>query len=286
MAILMRSFNKPVPPAKEDAFTWARRKGIKFIKLGVYQPKVDGHTEDTITLEQLEEFATTLRDKAERVEDAKAKYGVIPLKSWENIYLNQNPNAVECAFCRAMPICPASNRALQDFMMEGFDEIIAGKVDPTKKLDTAQLPLLNKLSHLAPFVEDMILAVRAEVERRLLAGEDVPDFGLDTGRLGARKFSDIEAAAELLNKQMRLPREQIYNFKLKTPTQLEELTKPGEKGEAPVLGDTRWKRVCALVTRNDPKPTVKLKTKIKNPYNPPKPSNDGFEAVEDEDQLF
>lgn len=279
---------------KEDAFVFARRKGITTIRLGVFQPRVDGHTEDVMPLVELEKFATLLRSKAASVENAKRDYGVVPIEQWNKTYLNQAPNDVDCAFCRAKPTCPSATNALQEFMMDGFDEIIAGDVSrPADKLpvllnvstDVLRLQLLNRLMKLAPFVEDMVLAVRAEVERVLLAGEDVPDFGLDTGRKGVRSFRDEEEAEALLNKQMRLAREHIYNFKLKTPTQLEKLTKPGASGEPPLLGDVRWKRVAALVTQSDPKPTVKPKKQIKKPYVPPTPSTDGFEAIA-EDELF
>lgn len=283
-------------PMKEDAFAFARRKGIKTIRLGVFQPRVDGHSEDVITLEELEKFATLLRSKAASVENAKRDHGVVPIEQWNKVYLNPTPNDVECAFCRAKPTCPSATNALQEFMMDGFDEIISGEATrPADKLplvlnvrtDELRLQLLNRLMKLAPFVEDMILAVRAETERVLLEGQEMPDFGLDTGRMGARKFRDEEEADTLLNKQMRLAREHIYNFKLKTPTQLEKLTKVGDEGEPPLLGDKRWMKVVALITQADPKPTVKLKTQIKKPYAPPKPSTDGFDAVaEDEEQLF
>lgn len=291
--------------SKQDAFAWARAKGIKTIRLVVYQPRVDGKSEEVITLEDLEQFATTLRSRACSVENAKRDYGVVPMQVWNDTYLNQNPNEVECAFCRAKPTCPTANRTLQEFMMAGFDPVIEGTVEPPastlhEKLEEAELSdsrneLINKLMKLAPFVEDMLTAVRSEAERVLLAGVDLPDFGLDTGRKGARKFIDEEEADTLLNKQMRLSRELIYNFKLKTPTQLEKLTKPTKDEETgvetpPVLGPTRWSRVAKLVTQNDPQPSVKpkkdIKKDIKKPYVVPKPSIDGFEAVDDEEQLF
>lgn len=287
--------------AKQDAFEWARENGIKSIRLVVYQPRVDGQTEYVMPLEELETFAVELRSRAATVENARRDHGKVPTEQWNKVYLNQTPNDVECAFCRAKPTCPSANRTLEEFMMEGFDEVLSGEaVPPADQLHETldlidnhngraeRLEQLNKLMKLAPFVEDMITAVRAEVERVLLAGEDMPDFGLDTGRKGARHFKDEEEAETLLNKQMRLRHDLIYTSKLKTPTQLEKLTEPGPDGSAPVLGETRWKRVAALVVQNDPKPTVKLKSKIKNPYVPEKPSDDGFDAVatEDEDQLF
>jgi hypothetical protein len=290
-----------VTATKQDAFDWARARGIKTIRLVVYQPRVDGQTEYVMPLEELEEFAAELRSRAATVENARRDHGKVSTEQWNKVYLNQAPNDVDCAFCRAKPTCPSANRTLEEFMMEGFDEVLSGEaVPPADQLHETldlidnhngrieRLEHLNKLMKLAPFVEDMITAVRAEVERVLLDGQDVPDFGLDTGRKGARQFKDEEEAETLLNKQMRLAKDLIYTYKLKTPTQLEKLTEPGPDGSAPLLGETRWKRIAALVTQNDPKPTVKLKSKIKKPYVVEKPSTDGFDAVpvDDDEQLF
>lgn len=280
---------------KENAFVFARRKGIKTIRLGIYQPRVDGHSEDTITLAELEAFAKTLREKAERVEDGKREHGVIPIENWNRIYLNQAPNDEECAFCRAMSTCPSAQRTLQEFMMDGFDEIISGEATkPADKLpeilnvrtDKLRLELLNRLMKLAPFVEDMILAVRAETERVLLLGDELPDFGLAQGRKGNKKFIDPETVETMLNKQMRVPREHIYNFKLKSPTQLIELTKPAAEGEKPILGDKQWNKIVACITQSDGKPSVKPKAQIKTPYVVEKPSTEGFTAETEEEQLF
>ncbi len=280
---------------KENAFDFARRKGIKTVRLGVYQPRGEGHTEDVITLDQLEAFAETLREKAERVEDAKREYGVVPIESWNRIYLNQAPNEEECSFCRAMPTCPSAQRTLQEFMMDGFDEIVAGETTPPAdklpeilnvRTDKLRLDLLNRLFKLAPFVEDMILAVRAEAERVLLQGEDLPDVGLAAGRKGNKKFDDLEAVEVMLNKQMRVPREHIYNFKLKSPTQLADLVKPTEEGAKPILGEKQWNKLAKRIVQSDGKPTVKLKKNIKTPYLVEKPSTDGFAAETEEEQLF
>lgn len=287
---------RPVIHSKQDAFEWARSKGIKTVRLVVYQPRVDGQTEYVMPIEELEAFAVELRSRAASVENARRDHGKVPTEQWNKVYLNQAPNDVDCAFCRAKPTCPSATRALEEFMMEGFDEVISGDaVPPADQLHETleivdnhngteeRLALLSKLMKLAPFAEDMITAVRAEVERVLLVGQDVPDFGLDTGRKGARQFKDEEEVETLLNKQMRISREHIYNFKLKTPTQLEKLTE-AKGGEPPVIGETRWKRIAAHVTQNDPKPTVKLKSQIKKPYIVEKPSDDGFDAVPIEDE--
>jgi hypothetical protein len=162
---------------------------------------------------------------------------------------------------------------------EGIREVTAKHVPK-------DMERLNAAMRAAPYIEDWVLAVRAEVERRLLAGEELPDFGLDTGRKGAQAFSDQETATHLLRKKFRLKEKDVFNFKLKTPTQLKELTKPftdPDTGEViePLMGPKRWGQLMDLVSQRDPKPTVKRKDLIKKPYSPPAPA--ALSALPDED---
>ena len=99
--------------------------------------------------------------------------------------------------------------------------------------------------------------MRAETERRLLNREEVPGFGLELGRQGPRKWTDKEAVEDMVRKQFRLAEGDAYNMKLKSPTQFEEqLTKPAEGKDKPVLGPRQWKKLQSLITRSEPKPSV------------------------------
>lgn len=269
------------------AFTAARARGIKTIRLAIYQPKVSGFTEWTCTLEDLEAFATLARSKAASVENAVRDFGNVEQAEWERTYLNQNPNEVECAFCRAMPFCPSARRKLEETVGAEFPMITEDTVKTVDYMDAEKLSEAMKASE---FMEDYIKAVRAEVERRLVAGEQVPAFGLELGRQGPRKFGDLEEAESLLRKQFRVPLEHCYSMKLRSPKQIEELTKtPWNETEPdgrPVLGPRQWKKLEALVTRSDPKPSVKPLAKIKTPYVMPKPDANEFPDVPSEDELF
>ncbi len=125
--------------------------------------------------------------------------------------------------------------------------------------------------------------MRAETERRLLNREEVPGFGLELGRQGPRKWTDKEAVEDMVRKQFRLAEGDAYNMKLKSPTQFEEqLTKPAEGKDKPVLGPRQWKKLQSLITRSEPKPSVKPAATIKKPYTPPAPSDEDFSTVADE----
>ena len=110
----------------------------------------------------------------------------------------------------------------------------------------------------------------------------MPGFGLELGRQGPRKWKDREEIEELLRKKMRLSTEDVYNLKLKSPTQLEEMTKvPKGSTEKPLIGPRQWTSLKALVVRSDPKPSVKPANAITKPYKPTKPDASDFTAVND-----
>lgn len=255
--------------------------GIRTIRLGIYQPKVysQGLVETVITIDDLAEFAETLRQKASTVRGAHESHGKMPQAEWERIYLHPSPNEADCAFCRAMATCPAARRKVEstigDFPIVKEEDLHV--IDSSTDTD-----LLNDLMLTAPFAEDFFKAVRAEVERRLLLGLEMPDYGLELGRQGPRKWRDLEAAEEMIRDRFKISIKDACNLKLKSPTQLEELTKAPEGGK-PILGPTRWKKLQAEIVRSDPRPSVKPKTVIKKPYTVPTPDASDFP---DEDQLW
>jgi hypothetical protein len=95
-------------------------------------------------------------------------------------------------------------------------------------------------------VEDWCKGVRAEVERRLLAGQKIDGFKLVEGRKGNRKWAN-EAEVEALFKSFRLRGDDMYDRSLISPTKAEKLFKNNPK---------RWEKVEALTSRSDGKPSV------------------------------
>lgn len=260
---------------------------ITGIRLAIHQPKVAGVTEWTSSVEYLTGvFKTRLKKAVERVQEATQMHAVAgsddARASWASFYLHPNPNEQDCAFCRAKADCPAAARKLQETVGAAFDAIA-----PVEATAYEDADLAAKMASVG-FVEDWCKAVRAECERRLLAGQEVPGFGLELGRKGARKFDKPQAAEDLLRKKFRLKIEYVYDMSLKSPTQLEKLTKPvktvddlsGLETTVPApLSDRQWKQLQALVVQADPKPSVKPASAIKTPYTIPKPDDSAFKEV-------
>lgn len=271
-----------------DPFAFAEAIGLKTIRLGIYQPKVyaAGMEEWQCTLQDLRDFANLARSKAASVRNAEAMHGKIPMEEWDRTFLNQNPNEEECAFCRAMTICPSAQRKVEESVGADFSV-----VDPPANLSDLDAQFVKALNNetlatkmaATGFVEDWCKAVRAETERRLLNREEVPGFGLELGRQGPRKWKDKDEVTEIVRKQFRLAEADVFNFKLKSPTQFEDtLLKPAEGQTKPVLGPRQWKKLQDQITRSDPKPSVKPAGAIKKPYTPPAPTDEDFTTVADE----
>lgn len=264
----------------------ARALGVKQIRLVIYQPKVyNGPREYTLPLSELSNFADDARLAAKAVDGAAKMFdnGKFSREEWDRIYLHQNPNEEDCAFCKAMATCPAAQTKVQAVIGADFGTVIetGAEAQLADALTQAQPADLDQCMSAVGFVEDWCKAVRAECERRLLAGEDMPNWGLELGRQGPRKWADAAEAERYLRDTVRLKIEDAYNLKLRSPTQIEELS----KGNDPLVGPRQWKKLTAMVTRAEPKPSVKPKAAITKPYTPTPPSGADFNPVVEDDLI-
>lgn len=121
--------------------------------------------------------------------------------------------------------------------------------DPEPGIGAADDGHLAVLMESVDLVEGWCKAVRAEVERRLLAGTAVPGYKLVQGRQGNRAFADA-VAAEALMKTFRLKREEMYDFVLISPTSAEKLAAEG------IIGKKQWPKLQEMIRRSDGKPSV------------------------------
>lgn len=118
----------------------------------------------------------------------------------------------------------------------------------TEALATADDERLATLMDAADMIEGFAKAVRAEVERRLLAGSFTDArYKLVEGRQGARSWID-EDQAEAALKAMRLKSDEMYDRKVISPTSAEKLL-----GEA---NKRKWAKLQPLITHSDGKPSV------------------------------
>jgi Protein of unknown function (DUF2800) len=262
-------------------------------RLMIYQPQHGGMREWVVSIDDLLVFAQTARYAAGLVEMASRskESHVLDPAEWAEVYLNPDPNDSDCAFCRAMSTCPAKRAKLERVVGLSFDVI-----DETIKPDHDALrystdDYLSTAMKAADELEDFIKAVRAEVERRLLLGQEVPGFGLELGREGARSWQDADAAVKYMRETMRLPIETCFDMKPISPTTAEKLAnfKQGKPIAKPktkaVIGKRQWASLQQMIVRSKPVPSVKPLSAIKTPYTPLSPDAGAFDDVTNEDLL-
>lgn len=227
------------------------------------------------SVEDLLQFAQEARSRAISVTNAVAMHGKVDAAEWQATFLNPDPSEDACRYCKAMATCPAMQAKVQQVVGADFDEL-ANPETEVPKLGNIDDAYLSTAMAATGLIEDWIKAVRGEVERRLLAGQQVPGFKLVLGKAGARAWRDTDTAESTL-KAMRLRVEEMYDLKLISPTSAEKLT----KGDKPAIGPKQWKKLQPLIGRADPKPSVAPVDDKRDAYTPPNAADD-FQPVADE----
>lgn len=152
----------------------------------------------------------------------------------------------QCRWCRAKATCPEFQATVAAEV--GFDPADPSEFDDVSGV--AEKPdVLGKSMRAVPLVELWCKAVRAETERRLLAGTPVAGFKLVQGKRGNRAWADAEDAEQML-KSFRLKVEEMYDLKLISPTKAESLLKTEH------IGPRQWKKLTELITQSDGQPSV------------------------------
>jgi len=215
---------------------------------------------------------------------------------WEETFLT--PGESQCQYCRAKATCPANRDDVTETVfgtaMATADDFGAAEIiEPSKVLAVSDDPraqaewfgaALSKVDQ----IEDWCKALRAEAERRMLAGEEIPGYKLVQGKQGNRAWAD-EAEAEKLLKSMLRTNELVYDFKLISPTSAEKLAginpKTGEPKKLkdgdpkPLIGPRQWPKLQALIKRAPGKPHVAPLTDSREPLKLATAADD-FDVIE------
>lgn len=223
------------------------------ITMRISQPRINNDSEWTVTREHLLAMLDRISAQAQRIREG------------DETTLQAVPGEKQCRFCKAKATCKALRDEVRDAVFcepaatpEEFEDLRKG-VGAVHTLESVLLceksqghdatAWLSAAMGKVDLIESWCKAVRAETERRLLAGGDVPGYKLVEGRRGSRKWTDEQAAEEAL-KAMRVKHDQMYDYSVISPTSAEKLAK------AEVIGPRQWPKLQALITQSDGKPSV------------------------------
>lgn len=239
----------------------------KRIRMVIHQPRLAHLSEWDCTVDELLAFAARAKARA---------YHAMQVLNNEKpgaIVHHLTPGEKQCRFCKAKATCPALSKMIVDTIGAEFEDLT--KVTPTIASDLvekADASLSTKMQAI-DVIENWCKAVRGKVESELLAGRDVAGYKLVQGKQGNRAWSD-ETAAETLLKSFRLKQEEMYTFKLISPTTAEKVL-----AEA---SPKRWTKAQVLISRADGKPSV-APVADKRPALVITPAIDDFEVVSADD---
>lgn len=236
----------PVDPACEQMMSYAlaalRRWDnglVERVRMVIHQPRVNkGPVEHVVEYEEMLRFAATLRGwvQAALAPDA-------PL----------NPGESQCRWCPAKAVCPALRNHVLSEVADDFVDVtrdiapqLAGAIERVESSDNATIAHLLGVVDL---IESWCSAVRTRATEEMLAGREVPGYKLVAGQRGARAWSDPAKAEEIL-KAMRVKHDQMYDYKVISPTSAEKLAK------AEVIGPRQWPKLKTLIVQADGKPAV------------------------------
>jgi hypothetical protein len=224
---------------------------IDTVRMVILQPDAGRPKEHVISVADLRTWLTgRARSGANSVQMAERTYPDASqgATDWHDTFLRTGEH---CTFCKAKATCPKIRGEVLETVFvtnpatpeefESFDMKFDAKAVEQKWLSV----YLQK----ADLIEDWLKSVRAEAERRLLAGEPVPGFKIVQGKRGARAWANADEVEAML-KTFRLKQEEMYDFKLISPTTAEKLAK------AETIGKRQWPKLQALITQSEGKPHV------------------------------
>ena len=244
----------------------------------VHQPRSQhGATisEHVVTRDELLAFGVKVRERAQNARTATEF-----ASNWigkDNSYLAPGDHC-KSAFCKARGKCPELANFVQEAIGADFDTLSSiyspqAQADIVSKLVPVDLRTLGQYHAAVEMILDWCKAVRARVEAVLFEHENdaatIEALGhkLVAGKRGNRQWSS-EDEAEALLKKMRMKNEEVYDFKLKSPTSIEKVLKEEPK---------RWARVQPLIVQKYGQPSV-APVGDKRPALIVKPVADDFEA--------
>jgi hypothetical protein len=263
---------------------WARFPDIETFDLVIDQPRVFDELQiHRMTTADMERFAAEAQKQVAEIYRADSASAVPGVKfaAWAEKWLR--PGEKQCRFCNFKAGCPAlakglasSIRTAAAALPEEFDDLTEEVAAALEEPETVTDRLAAGLS-IADQLEQLAKAYRSTGEQILLTGGQIRGWKLVAGKKGNRAWANATEAESVL-KSMRLKVEEMYDQKLKSPTQITK-----------ALADSprRLKKVTPLITQPDGKPHL-APVSDKRPaleIQPVENAFDNLEEVNDEDLI-
>lgn len=202
---------------------------FKNVRVTIVQPRINAAptswdtTVDELKLFRYDAFARAARAIAMREGLLEPEYG---------------PSKKACRWCDAKAVCRACAENARDITRLEFPDL----GESPCLSDEVRAKIFLRLEDVRAWVESFEAGVLADA----LSGKSFPGLKLVSGRAGARKWADEQAADDLLS-GFSVSQDDRYERKLITPTSVEKLHKAG------LLTDEQWEQLNGLVTRSAPK---------------------------------
>jgi len=210
---------------------------FKRVRMAISQPRISHQpSEWTCTIEELRTFEAEVAAAATWVRQCFDKQASQELVKYI-------PSEDACRWCKAKATCPALANFVEDSLGSDFNNLLTA---PAPKVEGVTNDVLAKKMACIDLIEMWCTAVRAKVESELLQGNEVEGYKLVQGKKGNRAWTDAEAA-EALMKSMRLKVDEMYDFKLISPTKAEKVLKDNPK---------KWTRINSLIGQSEGKASV------------------------------
>lgn len=175
----------------------------------------------------------------------------------ENPPFNPTPSA--CRWCNGKPLCKAYAESLSvtDVAVYERKEIV---LPPVETLTDAKIA---RILEVLPMVKSYMTAVGEYALARALDGKVLPGFKLVRGRKGNRKWGDEKSVEDAFGGILG---EDLYDFSLKSPAQVEKLLKLklGKEMNKSLLDPfvTREEGSLVLVPESDKREAVEVGNKL------------------------
>lgn len=189
---------------------------VKEVDLGICQPRLTSDiSQVTMPIDELKMFKQEVQIVSRPILKALQTGEQLPL----------NPSEKACRFCKAAKagICEALTLTVRNAAEEGFENLDEPKIIQTPKgpVTVSEADRLGEAMKLADLAEIYVKGVRSATESALLASRPVTGYKLVQGRKGARQWTDEKVIEETLKKK-RVKHEEMYTYKLITPTKAEK----------------------------------------------------------------